>query len=251
MDSGQDNKREISWFHKMRPRRYQYLLAVLLVCVLLNPIVGQDLGGRIFSAIFFCLALVNTCVATIPRRRVLFVGVLLSFMVAIYGSLVLTVNAPPFNSFLYQTTAKVFAIVLYFLSALVIFRDVIAEGDVDLNKLCGSVCFYLLIGILFGQLYQLLDVVDPGCFYFEMSKLEKHGELSAFERSNLLNYFSYVTLTTLGYGDIQPVARLTRTLAFSEALFSQIYLAILVARLVGLHIAKPSSGPGRQDYSED
>ncbi len=229
------------WIVQFRPKRFQYLLCVLLGCVLVASLMGQDLIGRIVTAIVTSLAFVFTCVSTSPHKRVLFISATVASLFSIYCSLVLTVDLPPFNGTFCQASAKVIAIAFFLFAGNIIFRDVIKAGDVDVNRLCGSVCLYVMIGVVWGQFYQLCSVLDPGCFILDLAKLERHGVLNAYERSNLLNYFSYVTLSTLGYGDISPVSRITRTLAYSEALIGQIYLAILVSRLVGLHIATAST----------
>ncbi len=237
------------WFNKFRPRRFEYLLAVLLVSIEITPLVGQDFLGRTFGAIVSSLAFVMTCFSTSPKRRILILCCFIAFAISIFCSMAISVDVPPFNQQFYQASARVLAIGFYFSACLIIFRDVIRAGEVDINKLCGAVCLYVMIGVVWGQFYQLCDVLDPGCFVLDLSKLERHGVLNAFERASLLNYFSYVTLSTLGYGDISPVTRITRTLAYSEAILGQVYMAILVSRLVGLHIAA-SSSPTSVDLDE-
>ena len=239
--SSKHGSKHNSWFAYVRPRRFQILLSIQLIFIIGAPLLGQDLPGRVFTAVVSSLAFVQTCVCIMPRKRVLLIIGSLAFLLSIFGSFVLCVDLPPFNHFGAQVSARVIAILFYSFAAAIIFRDVIRDGAVDINKLCGSICLYLLIGIIWGQFYQLSAICDPGSLFFDMTKLDKHGHITNFERANLLNYFSYVTLSTLGYGDITPVARLTRTLAWSEALLGQIYMAILVSRLVGLHIAFKSN----------
>lgn len=225
------------WFARFKPKRFQYLLFILVLAITVTPLVDKAPIGRTLAAIVSTLAFVQTCISIAPKKRIMIIGGALAFIVALYASAVLTIDIYPLNQQICQMSSRVLAITFYLLAGRLIFLDVISEGPVDLNKLCGSVCIYLLIGVVWGQFFQLADLVDPGCFLMDLSKLAKHGDITPFEQANLLNYFSYVTLTTLGYGDIQPVSRLTRVLAYTEALIAQIYLAILVSRLVGLHIA--------------
>jgi hypothetical protein len=217
------------------------LLGVILFYALVNPLLGNDVPARGLTVIVSGLAIVQTCVSIVPKRKMFFLSISLALLVGVYGAVVVLVNAPPFNSLAFQAGFRIIVIGFYFFAGILIFRDVIAPGDVDLNKLCGSICLYLIIGVFFGQIYQLCDLVDPGCFVLDLGKLSRHGVLDFFERANLFNYFSFVTLSTLGYGDISPVSRLTRTLAYSEAILGQLYLAVLVSRLVGLHIAASST----------
>jgi len=239
--------RRLGWFAQMRPKRFQFLLCVFLAYTVVTPVLGQEAPARFLSAIVSCLAFVQTCVSIVPKKRVLLVSGVLAFLLSVYGSLVVAIDHPPFNGMICQASAKVIAILFYSFASVLIFRDVIKEGAVDMNKLCGAVCLYIMIGVLWGQFYQLCDVMDHGCFLLDLSKLERHGALNYFERASLFNYFSFVTLSTLGYGDISPVTRLTRTLAYTEALLGQIYMAVLVSRLVGLHIAASTAQVSNDD----
>jgi len=92
------------------------------------------------------------------------------------------------------------------------------------DLISGAVVSYLLLGICWGGLYSLIELTQPGSFSFSG---EGGGELSS------LFYFSFVTLTTLGYGDILPVAKIARTAAYLEAVTGVMFTAILIAGLVG------------------
>ncbi len=107
---------------------------------------------------------------------------------------------------------------------------------VTINILAASLCSYLLMGIVWALGYSVLSLIDSHSFLAMVAggapaKL-RVGPDSSMEAL----YFSFATLTTLGYGDIVPAAPLSRAMACLEALFGQLYLAVLVARLVGLHI---------------
>ena len=95
----------------------------------------------------------------------------------------------------------------------------------------------MLVGLAWAFLFSLLEVLQPGSFNLPELSAEPL-DLAAMEvrRLSVFMYYSLVTLTTLGYGDITPVTPLARNLAAFEAVMGQLYIAILVARLVGLHI---------------
>lgn len=94
-----------------------------------------------------------------------------------------------------------------------------------------SICIYLLLGILWSNIYIMIVLVDPGSFTYSAAS-------SDYTRIMLHSmYFSFVTITTLGYGDIQPLSSPAQFFSVLEALMGQIYLTVLIARLVGLHIA--------------
>lgn len=105
------------------------------------------------------------------------------------------------------------------------------ESGVDMNLINGAIAVYLLIGVCFAYVYQLIFTVDPGAF---RGMTVATGETASFI------YFSFVTLTTLGYGDISPVTRVGGSFATLEAIVGQLYLTVLVARLVGMHISQRS-----------
>lgn len=108
-------------------------------------------------------------------------------------------------------------------------RQVVTGLAIDRNRIIGSVGIYLLIGVLWAIVYRLLYMIAPASF----------PGLAASE-ANLEDfiYFSFVTLTTLGYGDILPVTGVARSLAIFETISGQLYVAILIAGLVGAYIAR-------------
>jgi uncharacterized membrane protein len=95
----------------------------------------------------------------------------------------------------------------------------------------GGICVYLLMGFLWAFVFTILESVQPGSF--QMPEGLEAG-LSSF------SYYSFVTITTLGYGDVTPVSNPARSLALLEAILGQLYIAILIARLVGTHIVQTS-----------
>jgi voltage-gated potassium channel len=122
---------------------------------------------------------------------------------------------------------------LGFTVALII-RTVLTQSRVTADTIVGGVCGYLLIGALWTDLYCLQEVAEPGSF--SVSSALNADLADADTRRELLEYFSFVTLTTVGYGDIVPTARTARALAAVEAICGQFYLGVLVAGLVSLHV---------------
>jgi hypothetical protein len=119
----------------------------------------------------------------------------------------------------------------------VILNDVLRGGRVTTDKVLGAICVYLLLGVIWASLYAIVDLASSEhAFRGAVGAAGPDGGLGF---SNLL-YFSFVTLTTLGYGDIVPVSSIARTLSILEGVTGPLYLAVLIARLVGLHIAHSS-----------
>jgi len=118
-----------------------------------------------------------------------------------------------------------------------VLRHVFRAGAITGDRIRGAILAYLLLGLFWCVAYQLLDYVSPGTFHFPERRSISPGRLN-----HELVYFSFVTLTTVGYGDITPVLPIARTLAVVEALVGQLYPAILIGRLVSLQIAARPEG---------
>jgi Ion channel len=116
------------------------------------------------------------------------------------------------------------------LVTIVVLRAVLAAVKVTSEVVNGALCVYLLFGFVFSATYVVLETIHPGSFAMSMRPHDGPGLHRAFL------YFSYVTQTTMGYGDITPVTPLARSLATVQAIAGQLYLAVLVARLVALQI---------------
>jgi hypothetical protein len=121
------------------------------------------------------------------------------------------------------------AIAAFMLGALLLVR-VLRDGRININRIMGSVGVFLLIGIVFANGFRLVALYFDGAFAIGGTPVPA----SAFMPRVL--YFSFVTLTSLGYGDITPIHPFARSLVTMEALTGQLFLAILVARLVAMEI---------------
>ena len=121
-------------------------------------------------------------------------------------------------------------------AVVVILANVLKQKLVTADEVLGAVCGYLLAATFWGNLYALTDVLLPGSFSMSPAFAE---DLRTWDgRVSIFDYFSLVTLTTMGYGDITPVRAPATTLALLEAVFGQFYIAVLVAQLVGLRLAQ-------------
>jgi voltage-gated potassium channel Kch len=122
------------------------------------------------------------------------------------------------------------------LAGFVLFR-VLRKGEITMYRVQGAVAAYLLLGLGWASAYDLLFLLRPGAFRFPDANADQLSLL----------YFSFVTLTTVGYGDITPVLPAARSLAVSEALVGQIFPAVLIARLVSMELASRDRGGTRDD----
>ena len=102
------------------------------------------------------------------------------------------------------------------------------------DAIFGAVCGYLLLGIIFSLLFSSIETLSPGSF--RLPETAGTAALPARLDRGVFNYYSYITLATVGYGDVTPVTPAARTLAWVEAIVGQFYLAVLVAGLVGFKV---------------
>jgi voltage-gated potassium channel len=107
-----------------------------------------------------------------------------------------------------------------------------ASGD----AIFGAVCGYLLLGIIWTLLYSAVETAFPGSF--RLPATNHVDGMAAQPDRGALSYYSFITLATVGYGDVTPITPLTQTLAWMEAITGQFYLAILVAGLVGFKVTQ-------------
>jgi voltage-gated potassium channel len=121
---------------------------------------------------------------------------------------------------------------IFFVTTVVI-GNVMKEERVGTNKIFGAICGYILIGLLWALVYGALELSYPGSFSGTATPQQEGPHFAAMDQ---FIYFSLVTLSTLGYGDITAVTHAARSLSAVEAVVGQLYMAILVARLIGLHI---------------
>lgn len=122
-------------------------------------------------------------------------------------------------------------LVFFIITAYQTAKQVIFTGEIDGNKILGAICLYILLGLIWALIYTLVHLMSQQAFNgMPDSKLW-------YETMPDFVYFSFVTLTTLGFGDISPSMPVTRFLVYLEAIVGQFYLAILVASLVGSKIS--------------
>jgi hypothetical protein len=119
-------------------------------------------------------------------------------------------------------------------------KRTLRPGPVTRHRVIGGIAGYLLIGYTWAFAYQLVAHQAPDAIHVECGNMTD----APSTQPNQLLYFSFVTLTTVGYGDVHPVGSVVRSLAVAEALVGQLYLAILIASLVGMALQTKSVNEG-------
>jgi voltage-gated potassium channel Kch len=212
--------------HSIFMNRFNHLL-VLIVALLLAIPFARSSGQRGIVDLFvlFVFAVSNILILRIMivRSRRFWAGAAVLLAMIIADSVVQCANVPWADRFVIVADIAYAIFLVVFLRYLTQF--LFNEKKVTDDSIKGGICTYLLLGVTWGLVYRILLFFDPKAFLFE--GVSAPG----------LFYFSYVTLTTVGYGDIVPATHFAQTLAFLEAVTGQMFIAIFIARLMGLHIA--------------
>jgi hypothetical protein len=214
---------------RIRARRFSYLAKSIILLILAYPYLEANTIDQIILTVLTIFVMLAAMIAVSQSRRDYIVMACLSLP----WFLSLLLNVPLFESEGGVSVRKeiVFAVLLFSYTTISIFIHLIRSREVTTEILFAAVCVYLLIGLTWASLYVFVDLVNPGSF------VDTSGNLPMTSPRYL--FFSFVTLTTVGYGTLTPATDQARSIAMMEAIVGQIYITILVARLVGLHISKP------------
>jgi hypothetical protein len=200
------------------------------------PFVEEVKGGDLIVSILLSLVLLSA-VFTVASRRTLIVALLLAIP-AVAGEWI--------NHFQpHLVPPPIFLVAGLLLVAFVVvnlLRFVLRAPSVNAEVLCASISAYLMLGLIWTMAYWLVDQLTPGrAFSFNTNAgRQSMNGFNAF-------YFSFITLSTVGYGDITPLSRIARWLAAMEAMTGLLYVAVLIARLISLY-STPKSNDSRASY---
>ena len=219
----------------MKQTNFYYLLVALLIFLAVIPLADDlNLGGApIIRGLVFSGLLVIGVWSLRRGGRYFQLG--MTFVIA---GVVLNVLAAKTQSpfLLYGSHASLIGFLLVAISFTL--QQVAFGTEINANRLTGAVCVYLLLGVIWALSYSMIELVMPGSFAGFAAWSDR-----GFDSEWL--YFSFVTMTTLGYGDILPMSATARALAYLQAVFGQFYIAVLVAGLVSAYISDRQRGPNR------
>ena len=218
--SAQRTSRLRDLWHAYFHRRYTILFYTLFLTLVAAPLLSAfEFKGaliELFLAANLLAALIP--VATVRIRRVLLVATALVWM------------ARPVTAWLDHPALSVMTLGLWTVLALFAaagaLRFALGSERIDAEHLYAALSAYMLAGIFFGLFYWVVEQTEPGSF----NAAADFTRMSGF-------YFSFVTLATLGYGDIVPRSDVARGLAIVEGVGGQLFLAVMVARLVSLYVS--------------
>ena len=202
------------------------LLALLIFVVL--PVADLGFGGRVLVEVVFAAILLSGIATAAQAHRwfrvlqIVAIVVLAARILALFLTSEKALLARPALSFVYCT-----------LLAIVVGERVLRAGKINAHRILGAVAVYLLFGLIWALAYEIVFRATSNSFHFAVRPDSAEDVLAR------LVYFSFTTLTTVGYGDISAVHPVARSAAILEALVGQLFPAILIARLVGLSIRDP------------
>jgi hypothetical protein len=208
-------------------RRFSMVLLLIALALLIFfvPFVEEIKGGDLIVSVLLSLVLLSAVLAVASRGRTLTVALLLAIP-AVVGRWV--------NHFQpHLVPPAIFLVAGIGLVAFVVgnlLRFVLRASTVDVEVLCASISAYLMLGLIWTMAYWLVEQLTPGAFAFNTTT----GTKETMQGFNAF-YFSFITLSTVGYGDITPVSKVARMLAAMEAMTGLLYVAVLIARLVALY----------------
>lgn len=180
----------------------------------------------IFIQLSFTLLLV-ILVFTVGHNKLLIGAYTILALVA----LVFTwINLDSIDTLMYRNLFTIAALTIAMVLLLV---EVFKYDCVTIDTISGALCAYLLLGLTFATVYAFIDIVQPGSFLSTASS-EPITLTSELDRI----YFSYITLLTVGYGDIVPLSHFAKLSAVIEGFLGQVYLVVMIARLVGMHVSQ-------------
>ena len=208
---------------------YRYLLWALAGLLVIYPMMADWIIGRIIEQLGTFSVLVTGILAIYKTRRQIVYAVIMAVITLFLGIAHSMFSGMSWLNLVWLSSALVFFVSVTWVLARDIFTS---RGSATSALLYGAVSVYLLIGLTFANAHFLLETITPGSYHCQSTQCDADYQMSAYV------YFSFVTLTTMGYGDIIPATRIAGMLSYMEAITGQMYVAILMARLVGMHISQ-------------
>ena len=208
-------------------------LLLLVVTVFILPALNVERSHlRFYGDVVYSFMLVTGIAIAWGQRKLMFVA-------GAIGSVTLAARwlawaAPGTKIEIWNEAASLVSVLAI---AYVLLAQIFRKGPINVMRVLGAVAVYLLLGVAYAQAYQIAIRLNPTAI--------TSSEGAVIEFRDWI-YFSFSTLSTLGYGDIIPTGRFTRSLAIAEAISGQLYLAVLIARLVAMQVSNAGSS-NRQD----
>ena len=211
--------------HTFFKGKFLFLLISILCLLIFVPIFKGFAGISILTNIIFTTTLISGVYAVSKKKHVPLIAIFLAapFFASMWTGLFLKIPT-------LVLVGECFGILFTGFIVITILLFIFGEKEVTSNVIYGAIVAYLLIAIMWAFIYSVLEIIHPGSFAIGKDQVEADR--------HLFIYYSLVTITTLGYGDITPVTSPANSFSSLEAVIGQIYLVVTVARLVGINISQ-------------
>jgi hypothetical protein len=209
---------------ELPPNRFVWLLAAILVLLVSYPYFMETPLGRFFGGLTAILVLMTGVYAMRGRRITLIASIVLAGL-ALSANLISAISGIRGSAW----TEAAFSL-FYAYTTVVMFVEVLRMTRFTRDSMFGIISVYLLIGLTFGSLYDLIETLNPGSFSIHVEMAG--GGHVGFRQ---LLYYSFMNLTTIGFGDITPVTTQAQSLAILEGVTGVLYVAVLIARIVNAY----------------
>jgi len=207
--------------------RFLLLIVFMVALLVLGPFIEGYVGLRFFMNLCFSIIFIATIYAASQKRQhIIFAAILLTpALLAVW-----TPDIPKNNILL--TIGYLCGLIVIGFAVILILTFIFSQQEVTRQTISAAVSVYLLLALMWTFIYRLIANLYPESFAVAHDKL--------LIAENIFLYFSLVTITTLGYGDITPIGSQAAALSVLEAITGQVYLVVVVAWFVGLYVSKKS-----------
>lgn len=207
--------------------RFLVLLFSLILFFAIYPIVENSLVATLVLNLFFMLIIFSGVIAISDTRRPLLISLGLALLAVVFR----------WTHYFYQFDLWLILehssnTLFWTYIAVRMLKFILSQSNITAELIYAAVAVYFIFGLAWASIYQVIEISNPSSF--SMSNAEASTQNFIFQ----MWYFSMVTLTTLGYGDISPVTMTARVFVVLEAIMRQFYLAVLIASLIGRRIAQ-------------
>jgi hypothetical protein len=218
------------WQERYRERRFAVLLVILIALLAGPPILfGEGMSSGWFDGVVSLLLVASILSLCLEPRERLF-ALILGIPTILFSLGGHAISGEIGSGVL--LVGHLCEVLFLFGAATLIVRSLLSNQSIQFDGILGAVCGYLFLGLGWAVLYSMVENFEPGSF--DLSRSLAAEEDPARPLPHVLTYYSFVTLTTVGYGDVSPISSVTRTLSWLEAMTGQFYLAVIVAGLVSI-----------------
>ncbi len=222
------------------PSKFTVLLSFLLFQIFLTPIAGKSIFLEQILYFYTYLVLLSAVTAIVESKVKLSIFIMFYITSLISSVLFFMLNSIHWLAISEASDMMMIAITIW--GILIFMRR---QKKVTRDLIAGAICVYMLCGLLWANGYSLCMIYDRGA----ISGIDLSG--SIFAVRNLLVYFSYVTMMTIGYGDMLPATSMARSLVMLQGLFGQMYLAVFVAGIIGMFLSQRDENKIIEKIEED